>query len=604
MSRASLLPVRVAVAICALGSVGLPVLRLIGSRGPASTIVSRPSHAPAVAPTEAAATSSAIGRVLTKTLPRPVAALPTGTLAGVAYGPEPYQLLDLHFPDRNRHPGPAPVIVYLHAGGWISGTRADVADVALAQIVRGYAVASVDYDLASAGNESFPQAIYDVKRAIRFLKASAAQWGLDPNRVIVMGESAGGHLATLTGASTGRLEPEVTGPLASVDSSVVAVVDIVGITDLATFVKTPHPWAVPLTDAFLGCPTINGRSGCTPAQLRAASVAPYVGPGSPPIFMGYGGRDTLVVPATQGQPLAAVWAAAHPGDPHAVAYDLVADSGHNLSSADLDVSALDQFLDRAVGGAVLAAKRVVLYGDSLAWESRNLFSSALAGAGVTQVTQRTLGGTAICDFFAQMRIDQATLDPDAVVIEFSGNAITPCMKNLDGTALSGAALLGQYAHDARQALAIFAPGGTLVYFVGAPINRREAATHDHFTDELHAIDAAVAASSPVGRYVDAGAAITDHGAWTPTLPCLGGEPCTGGLDASGTPVNVVRAPDGAHFCPTGHPAVRGVTGDCSVWSGGAWRFATAMADPIPIDLASAVRLSSAGSASLAVPPGS
>jgi len=66
----------------------------------------------------------------------------------------------------------------------------------------------------------------------------------------------------------------------------------------------------------------------------------------------------------------------------------------------------------------------------------------------------------------------------------------------------------------------------------------------------------------------------------------------------------VRAPDGAHFCPTGHPAVGGVTGDCSVWSGGAWRFATAMADPIPIDLASAVRLSSAGSASLAVPPGS
>jgi len=235
----------------------------------------------------------------------------------------------------------------------------------------------------------------------------------------------------------------------------------------------------------------------------------------------------------------------------------------------------------------------VLYGDSLAWESRDAFTAALAGAGVSRVTTRTFGGTAICDWFAQMRADETTLHPDAVVIEFSGNALTPCMKDLNGVALTGPAYLDKYASDAHAALRIFVPGGTLVYFVGAPISRRAAVTHDPTTDALHSIYAAVSASSPIGRYVDAGAAVTANGAWTPTLPCLGGEPCTGGHDGSGTGFNVVRAPDGAHFCPAGHPAVGGVTGDCPVWSGGAWRFGTAMADPIPLDLV-AVVLSSSG----------
>ena len=74
------------------------------------------------------------------------------------------------------------------------------------------------------------------------------------------------------------------------------------------------------------------------------------------------------------------------------------------------------------------------------------------------------------------------------------------------------------------------------------------------------------------------------GRWTETLPCLPTEPCTGGRDASGTPVNVVRAPDGAHFCPGAPAAVRGVTAACPVWSSGAWRFGNAMAAPVVAEL--------------------
>jgi acetyl esterase/lipase len=231
----------------------------------------------------------------------------------------------------------------------VAGGRENVADVAMDQIRRGYAVASVDYQLAAPGGAgSFPAAIYDVKRAIRFLKANAATWGLDPARMILMGSSAGGHLAALSGAAVGPLEPHLTGSLARVDSSVVAIVDIVGITDLPSFSITPHPWAGPLTAAFLGCPIRDRKVACSSERLRMASVAPYVTAKSPPIFMAYGAADTLVVPATQGAPLAHAWLVAHHGDARSAVYEVVAGQGHNIGAAEINMTALDRFLDNAV----------------------------------------------------------------------------------------------------------------------------------------------------------------------------------------------------------------------------------------------------------------
>ena len=66
--------------------------------------------------------------------------------------------------------------------------------------------------------------------------------------------------------------------------------------------------------------------------------------------------------------------------------------------------------------------------------------------------------------------------------------------------------------------------------------------------------------------------------YTDVLPCLPAEPCSGSASRPSVGVNVVRAPDGAHFCPRPDaPAVEGVTGPCPVWSSGAYRFGTAMA---------------------------
>jgi acetyl esterase/lipase len=272
------------------------------------------------------------------------------TIRAIRYGPEPYQLLDLYLPARSGRERPVPTIVYLHSGGWIGGSRAHVADVAAAQVARGYAVASLDYRLAAPGGAgSFPAAVYDVKRAIRFLKVGAEPWGLDPARMVLMGASAGGHLAALSAVSVGQLEPNLSGLLAAVDSSVVAIVDIVGITDLTTFSLTPHPWAAPLTADFLGCPMRDGRAACSPSRLRMASVATYLSARSPPVFMAYGAADNLVVPATQGAPLARAWIQAHHGDPRSAIYEVVPGGAHNIGVGQIDMIDLNHFLDQAVG---------------------------------------------------------------------------------------------------------------------------------------------------------------------------------------------------------------------------------------------------------------
>ena len=223
---------------------------------------------------------------------------------------------------------------------------------------------------------------------------------------------------------------------------------------------------------------------------------------------------------------------------------------------------------------------VVLYGDSLAWEARDQFTAAFAGLPDVQVTTRTFGGTAPCDWLEHMRDDAASLRPGAVVVEFSGNALTPCMRDLAGQPLTGDAYLARYRADTETVLDIFEPYGTRVYFAGSPMPD-PARVPGARGNELNAMYTAEASSHPTGvEYVDAGAAVLDHGAWTNTLPCVADEPCTGGTDATGQPVNVVRAPDSAHFCPVNKAARAGVTDACPVWSSGAMRFGRAMAAPV------------------------
>jgi len=287
--------------------------------------------------------------------------------ASVTYGPEPHQVLDLVRPDPDVFPGPRAVLIYLHAGGWIAGDRTGIPDMVTAQVARGYALASVDYRLATVGPDglpvaSFPGAVWDVKRAIRAVKAKAKTWDIDPDRVILVGASAGGHLAALVGATRGLFEPPAMSLTRDAlrDSSVRAVVDLVGPTDLTTFAHTDHPWAAPLTAAFLGCPRPSESSPltCPDDTLQAASVAPWVDHTDPPIFLAYGAHDGLVVPDTQGEPLARVWLGAHHGNQASVTYQVLEDAGHTLSGDGL-LTALQAFVDGVTPSAARAVSAPV-----------------------------------------------------------------------------------------------------------------------------------------------------------------------------------------------------------------------------------------------------
>jgi hypothetical protein len=233
------------------------------------------------------------------------------------------------------------------------------------------------------------------------------------------------------------------------------------------------------------------------------------------------------------------------------------------------------------GPAISASSplRVALYGDSLAFQAQGFFEHALTEAGAVTVDAHTFGGTAICDWLPTMASDAAIFHPQAVVLEFSGNALTPCMGDGAGQPLFGAAKLDKYATDANSAIRIFTATGARVYLAGYPISRAAAEGLMPGWDQLNTLYAGLARSTPGTAFIDAGSTVEDHGHYSDTLPCLVREPCIGTLDGAG-PRNAVRAPDGVHFCPGGQDAVNTATGLCATWSSGAYRYGLAMAAPV------------------------
>jgi hypothetical protein len=226
-------------------------------------------------------------------------------------------------------------------------------------------------------------------------------------------------------------------------------------------------------------------------------------------------------------------------------------------------------------------RRVILYGDSLAFEARDAFALSLQSGGDVEVVDRTFGGTAICDRVDRMRQDLHDLQPWAVVLEFVGNNVTPCMRGPAG-ALTGDRLVRKYRDDARTATGLFAGAGVRVYWMGAPTSATPEAEDFARVRRGYEADSGrlTFATPPLPRvrYVDAGRAVLDGGRFTATLPCL---PSEGERDGCVDGRIPVRALDGLHLCP-----LRTRQGDdrCPVYSSGATRFGLAMARPIRRDL--------------------
>jgi hypothetical protein len=209
--------------------------------------------------------------------------------------------------------------------------------------------------------------------------------------------------------------------------------------------------------------------------------------------------------------------------------------------------------------------RIVLYGDSLSMQSAQDFQYLADTSGASTLL-RAYGGLAICDVLPQLVGDAESWQPTVAVLEFSGDDLTPCMK---GYAAGSPAYYAKYELDARAAVSALRGQGVRVVLIGAPVDA-DARASSH-AQHLNAMYASLAAHVRGVSYEDAGRSVLANGRFTWTLPCLHSEPCAG---PQGT--NVVRSPDGTHFCPDGRTAIEGSFDVCDVYSSGAYRFAAAM----------------------------
>ena len=201
--------------------------------------------------------------------------------------------LDLARPDGD---GPFPAIVFIHGGGWYQGGRQGYRGQIQEAAKRGYVAATISYRLmqfdesekeTTTATPIFPAQIHDAKAAIRWLRANAEKYNVDPNRIGVTGGSAGGHLSLLVGLTdpAANLEGKSGSPDRS--SRVQAVVNVFGPTDMTfCFEKSSVAWIFRL---FMG-----GTPNEAGERYKAASPITYVSEDDPPVLTLHGDQDALV----------------------------------------------------------------------------------------------------------------------------------------------------------------------------------------------------------------------------------------------------------------------------------------------------------------------
>jgi acetyl esterase/lipase len=192
--------------------------------------------------------------------------------------------LDLYMPEAAVNP---PLLVWAHGGGWSRGNRTPVSTFAFVEA--GYAMATVDYRLS--GVAPFPAQLHDLKGAIRFLRAQAAAYGYDANRIAMVGVSAGAHLAALAGVTNGNAELEGTvGGNLDQSSEIAAVVSYFGASNLTTILDQSTPFGLNIRE-----PGLEALFGGPPAEktelARLASPVFHVDAGDPPLLLLHGDQD-------------------------------------------------------------------------------------------------------------------------------------------------------------------------------------------------------------------------------------------------------------------------------------------------------------------------
>jgi acetyl esterase/lipase len=206
---------------------------------------------------------------------------------GVAYDhADPQQVMDIVRPkDTSR---PHPVVLCIHGGGFRGGSRKGYQALCIRLAKLGYVAATADYRLAPKA--PFPAAVYDVKAAVRYLRANAGKLGIDPNKVATMGGSAGGHLALFLGVTGNVPEFEGDGPNKEQSSKVQAVADFYGPSDFTKSYGRSVD-AAEVLPLFLGGDANQARQ----MHLRASPLF-WVTPDAAPTLAIQGTKDRYVNP--------------------------------------------------------------------------------------------------------------------------------------------------------------------------------------------------------------------------------------------------------------------------------------------------------------------
>ncbi len=206
--------------------------------------------------------------------------------------------LDLYVPEKGD--GPFPVVVWIHGGGWIGGEKTDCPPLNLGYCQNGYAAASLSYRFSNAA--PYPAQIEDCKAAIRWLRAHAKEYNLDPDHIGVWGGSAGGHLVCLLGV-TGKTKKFDVGDNLDQSSEVQAVCNFFGPTDVLTGLDGLDP-NTDLTKALVGMYTslLGGPVSEKTELAKEASATTYADANSAPFLHVHGTVD-LLVPVEQAEKL-------------------------------------------------------------------------------------------------------------------------------------------------------------------------------------------------------------------------------------------------------------------------------------------------------------
>jgi len=203
----------------------------------------------------------------------------------IAYGPDPRQVLDICAPpDRGKTAIPA--LVMIHGGAWRSGGKKDWREVCRRAAANGIVGIAIDYRLADgSAAHSWPAQLVDSQLAIRWVRSHAGEYGIDPNRVCAIGDSAGGHLAVFLAALGHIAAGDYADRLAAVSPQANCAVDWFGAVDFSGFLAG----STMMRAMFVGV---------TPPDYaeaeRGASPLLQIGPQTAPILIVHGSDDRFI----------------------------------------------------------------------------------------------------------------------------------------------------------------------------------------------------------------------------------------------------------------------------------------------------------------------